>query len=390
MNAIERLTKALNFEEADRVPFDLCGTTVSAFNKTAFMNAMKYRNIAPAFQAKSVDPIQQIVIPTSTILDRLQIDTYRIGARRIMNFEEKVEEDSEYFSIEDPYECLWKMHKERDLYFNQVTYPYADFDSCTEALPHFKVYDINVWRDIMIADIDEQLMNAGDRGIILDRNCAGLTEMSLRIRGYDKWFMDTVLDPKGVESLLDVLLDHKIAYWQLMAEIIQDRNLSHRVMVVSEADDLGTQTSLLISPDSLKSMVIPKIKHMMSVLQQLFPTAKRLFHTDGAIMSIIPDLIEAGVNILNPVQYSAAGMNLYELKKKFGKDLVFWGGGIDTQEILNKATPEKVRDEVKKNIELLAPGGGFVFTTIHNIQADVPPQNFWAMWESLMENGKYN
>jgi len=99
--------------------------------------------------------------------------------------------------------------------------------------------------------------------------------------------------------------------------------------------------------------------------------------------------MEAGVDILNPVQYSAEGMDLAELKKEFGKELVFWGGGIDTQEILNKAKPAQVRDEVKKNIEILAPGGGFVFTTVHNIQADVPPENFWAMWESVMEYGKY-
>jgi uroporphyrinogen decarboxylase len=101
------------------------------------------------------------------------------------------------------------------------------------------------------------------------------------------------------------------------------------------------------------------------------------------------DLLEAGIDILNPVQKSAMGMDLGELKKEFGKDLVFWGGGVDTQRVFSKGTSEQVRDDVKHNIDALAPGGGFVFGTIHNTQADVPPENFMAMWEALQEYGIY-
>lgn len=390
MTAAERLDKALNFTEADRVPLDISGTTVSAFSKSAFASAMAYKNWPVKYCPKSVDPIQQIVIPEQELMEKLKIDTHRVGARRIMNFEEKVEDKHSYLSILDPYQCEWRMKKDGDLYFNQVTYPYQSYDTVSEALHDFSIYDISQYRQVLAADIEEQLAGKGDRGLIIDRNCAGLTEMSLRIRGYDTWFMDTMIDPEGVKSLLDLLVDHKIAYWQLLAEILQEKGVLDQVQVVAEADDLGTQNSLLLSPDNLQEIVMPRISRLMQYLKKQFPSAKTFFHTDGAVKQIIPDLIEAGVDILNPVQYSAEGMDLAELKKEFGDVLVFWGAGIDTQEILNKATPDQVRDEVKRNIEIMAPGGGYVFTTVHNIQADVPPENFWAMWESMMIFGKYS
>lgn len=389
MTAAERLAKALSFTEADRVPLDLSGTTVSAFSKYAFASAMQYKNWPVKYYSRSVDPIQQIVIPDEEILDRLKIDTYRVGARRIMNFEGKVQDYDTYHSIIDPYQCEWRMKKEGDLYFNQATYPYQNYETVSEALDDFSIYDIQEYRDVLAADVDEQLTHKGDRGLIIDRNCAGLTEMSLRLRGYDTWFVDTMIDPEGVKSLLDLLVDHKIAYWEMLAKILREKGVIDQVQVVAEADDLGTQNSLLLSPDALEDIVMPRVRRLIEFLKKQFPRAKTFFHTDGAVKQIIPDLMEAGVDILNPVQYSAEGMDLAELKKEFGKELVFWGGGIDTQEILNKAKPAQVRDEVKKNIEILAPGGGFVFTTVHNIQADVPPENFWAMWESVMEYGKY-
>ena len=112
-------------------------------------------------------------------------------------------------------------------------------------------------------------------------------------------------------------------------------------------------------------------------------------HTCGSVRVLLPDLIEAGLDIYNPVQFTAANMDLAGLKKDFGKDLVFWGGGVNTQSTLKNAPPEKVSDEVKRILDIMAPGGGFVFAPVHNIQEDVPPENFWAMWDTLMEYGKY-
>ena len=118
--------------------------------------------------------------------------------------------------------------------------------------------------------------------------------------------------------------------------------------------------------------------------------AKVFFHSCGAIRPVIPDLIEAGVDIVNRVQVSATGMDSAELKREFGNDIVFWGGGVDTQSVLNKGTPDAVRADVRRRIADLAPGGGFIFAAVHNIQADVPAENIMAMWETLQEYEVYS
>jgi uroporphyrinogen decarboxylase len=224
---------------------------------------------------------------------------------------------------------------------------------------------------------------------IADRNCAGLTEISSRVRGAELWLMDTILDPEAVESLADLVLGYKIDYWRSLFKWIKDHGLDAQIQVISECDDLGTQTSTLLSPARLQSLVIPRFKKLWSILRREMPEARMFFHSCGAIRPIIPDLIEAGMDILNPVQFTAAGMDLRGLKRDFGKDITFWGGGIDTQGTLVKGTPDEVKDDVKRILDIMAPGGGYVFAPVHNIQNDVPAANFWAMWETLMEFGRY-
>jgi uroporphyrinogen decarboxylase len=133
----------------------------------------------------------------------------------------------------------------------------------------------------------------------------------------------------------------------------------------------------------------PRLKELFACMARLAPHARRFFHSCGNVRPLIPDFIELGVQILNPVHTRAAGMEPVALKRDFGEVLVFWGGGVDTQGVLPSGSPQEVREDVQRNIEVLAPGGGFVFTTVHNIQADVPPQNLIALWEALQEYGTY-
>jgi uroporphyrinogen decarboxylase len=128
----------------------------------------------------------------------------------------------------------------------------------------------------------------------------------------------------------------------------------------------------------------------IAALKTINPSVKVAYHSDGNILPIIPDLIEIGLDIINPVQVSATGMDSAELKATFGRDLVFWGGGVDTQRVLGTGSPEQVRADTRRRIEDLAPGGGFVFATVHNIQGNVSPENITAMWETLQEYGVYN
>lgn len=131
-------------------------------------------------------------------------------------------------------------------------------------------------------------------------------------------------------------------------------------------------------------------KKLFSYIKRVAPGQVYIFfHTCGSVYDLIPDLIEAGIDILNPVQVSAAKMDTARLKKEFGKELTFWGGGIDTQYVLPHGTVQQVKDEVKRRVDDLAPGGGFIFGTVHNIQNDVPPENIMTMWETLQEYGVY-
>ncbi|MEJ2210566.1 MAG: uroporphyrinogen decarboxylase family protein, partial [Anaerolineae bacterium] len=161
------------------------------------------------------------------------------------------------------------------------------------------------------------------------------------------------------------------------------------VDVVAEFDDYGTQTSLLISPAMFRRLLKPRLAVLFGRLAELAPRARRFFHSCGSVRPIIPDLIEVGVEILNPVHVRAAGMEPAGLKRDFGDALVFWGGGVDTQGVLPSGTPQQVRDDVRRNVEALAPGGGFVFSPVHNVQPDVPVGNMMAMWQALAKYGAY-
>jgi uroporphyrinogen decarboxylase len=389
MNSFERLNIALSHKEPDRIPYDLAGTTVTGINKKAFVRAMEYRGLSTDYEKKGIDPIQQIVTPIESTLRLLNSDTRRIGSRRIPDFEKIVTVKDGQWEFTDNWGCLWKMDESKDFYFNQFTFPLEQFSSIDEGLQNYRFPDMGFHSDLIRRDLSEQIQNIQGYGVIADRNCAGLTETSLRLRGYQNWYLDTMIDPAGVEKLLDLILEYKFKYWDLVIDWLIENNLQDVVSVVSECDDLGTQTSTLLEPEYLRTTIIPRFGLLWSHIKRRLPHVKIFMHTCGSVRVLLPDLIKAGLDILNPVQFTALNMELKELKKDFGKDLVFWGGGVDTQSTLKNARPEHVKDEVKKIIDIMAPGGGFVYAPVHNIQEDVPPENFWAMWDTLQEYGKY-
>jgi uroporphyrinogen decarboxylase len=390
MTSSDRLDASLNHKEPDRVPYDLAGTTVTGISRKAYLRAMEFRGYKAEFESKGVDPIQQIVTPPELILKHLRSDTRRIGARRIPDFEKIVTINNGVHQLTDIWGCTWKMDETKDYYFNQYTYPLEKYSSIDEGLKNYNFPKIDAHADIIRNDLSGQIRKISDFGVIADRNCAGLTETSLRIRGYENWYLDTMTDPAGVENLLELITMYKWEYWDLVIDWLIENNLDTRVNVISECDDLGTQTSTLLEPEYLRKAVIPRFGRLWRHIKKRLPRVKIFMHTCGSVRVLLPDLIEAGLDIYNPVQFTAANMDLEGLKKDFGKDLVFWGGGVNTQSTLKTGTPEVVKNEVKKILDIMAPGGGFVFTPVHNVQEDVPPENFWAMWDTLMEYGKYS
>ncbi|QEN09580.1 hypothetical protein EXM22_16920 [Oceanispirochaeta crateris] len=385
MNSKERIQKALNFEESDRLPCDIGGTTVSSITKTAYENALKSRGIKAEYEnMDEFDPIQQIVQPVHSIRRELGIDTHRIGAPRLAGPEvTPVHDEMGIYKLTDQFGCHWDFNPASDFYYNIKNAPLKNYESIEEGLKEYRFPKVADAKEEIIKVLDRQAGNMASQGVIADRNCAGITEVAFRIRGYEEFFMDMALDPEGASRLMEKILEYKIEYWSLYGDYAKSTGLDKEILVAVECDDLGTQDSLLFSPEMIRTRVMPLQSQLISHIKKELPGVKIMYHSDGAVYDLIPDFIKMGVDILNPVQFTAKGMELKRLKQEFGKDLVFWGGGVDTQDTLPHGTPSQVADEVKRNIEILAPGGGFVFAAVHNIQADVPAENFWSMWDTV-------
>jgi uroporphyrinogen decarboxylase len=203
--------------------------------------------------------------------------------------------------------------------------------------------------------------------------------------GHEKAWMNMATNPVLAEALLDRFLELKLTYYQAAIERLLVAGVEY--FIIGESDDLGGQKGPLISPEMYRRMVKPRHAQLFKAIKEY--SRGRAFvelHTDGAITKLLPDLIETGIDILNPIQVSAAGMaDTRALKRVFGDAIVFHGGGVDSQYTLPHGTPQEVKDEVRRRMDDLAPGGGFIFTPVHSIQHDVPFENFMAMLETYRE-----
>jgi uroporphyrinogen decarboxylase len=383
MNSRERLLTALNHSEADRIPFDLGSIQVSGIHEIAYQ---KLRHILglPETTKNLCDSIQQLATVENDVAERLGIDTRGLYPLNSHNWGIKTEDVGDYWAYHDEWGITHHIPKEDGIYFSIVESPMVKLDITAEDISKHQWPDMGAkWRVAGLRELAEQHRSAG-YAVVLKDAFAGIFEMSQRIVGMENLLLMMAMDARAACLVFDKMLELKLDYWQTALTELGDL-----VDVVTYADDYGTQVSQLISPGMFRNLLKPRVRQVLSLQAKLAPHAKRLFHSDGNVRPIIPDFIEMGVDILNPVQGTAKDMNPTELKRDFGTDLAFWGGGVDTQGILPNGTPQEVKDDVRSNIEALAPGGGYVFNTIHNIQPDVPPENIIAMWEALQEYGVY-
>jgi uroporphyrinogen decarboxylase len=203
------------------------------------------------------------------------------------------------------------------------------------------------------------------------------------LRGLSNWLVDLAGDRPFAEALLDVVTEVIVAAAELIVGEVGDL-----VDVVCWGDDLSTQRGPMIHPRMYAEVIKPRHKRAMEAIKR-HTQAKVFFHSCGSARWLIPHLVDIGVDILNPVQVTAAEMDTALLKRDFGRDICFWGGGCDSQETLPFGTPDQVREEVRRRVGDLAPGGGFVFAAIHHIAAGVPPENVEALYEAALEFGRY-
>ncbi|MCB9419956.1 MAG: hypothetical protein H6667_09135 [Ardenticatenaceae bacterium] len=290
----------------------------------------------------------------------------------------------DYWAYHDEWGITHHRPKENGFYYSIVDVPLPKYDITAEDLAQLSWPDMGAkWRVDGLRQQAEQFRAAG-YAVVLKDAFAGIFEFAQRIVGMENLLLMMSLDEAAAGLLFDKMLELKLAYWQTALTELGDL-----VDVVTYADDYGTQVSQLISPAMFRQQIKPRVRQVLALQAKLAPHARRLFHSDGNVRPLIPDFIEIGVDILNPVQGTAVNMNPLDLKREYGRELVFWGGGVDTQGILPNGTPQEVKDDVRRNIDALAPGGGYVFNTVHNIQADVPPENIIAMWQALQEYGVY-
>lgn len=382
----ERVKAALEHREADRVPFDLGGSVLTGINKVAYQRLRAYLGL-PDRPVEIYDPVQQLARVHQDVLDRLKVDVRCVDPDppRRAPLQTEVVNEGDYRAFTNEWGITWKMPVEGGLYFDMRRHPLADAESVAdiEKFPWPDPRDPG--RFGTLKERADRYVHQEHKAYILGRHAAGIFEVALWMRGFEKFFMDLALDPAFADALLDTITDLKMGYWEKALEAVGEN-----VLVVSEADDLATQRGPMISMEMYRRFIAPRHKRLFDHLRRKARSRFYLFyHTCGAVRDLIPLLIEEGVEVLNPVQLSAEGMDSRDLKRLYGKDITFWGGGIDTQHVLPNGTRQQIRDEVRRRIEDFAPGGGFVFNTVHNVQGDVPPENFMAMWEALQEFGGY-
>jgi uroporphyrinogen decarboxylase len=213
MSPKERVLKSVMQKEPDRVPYDLAGTTVTSITKNAYQNAMRARGLSEEFDYEEVDPISQIVTPVEENLQKLRSDTRRIGAMRIPEYHTRKRMRGDVAEVSDYYGCKWKMDPQRDLYYNQVTFPLKACDSTSAGISQLPRPDWEDYVKILRKDLSRQIELVGDHCGIADRNTAGFTENSVRIRGYEEWYLDLLMDYDGVDRLINIILEDKLKYW---------------------------------------------------------------------------------------------------------------------------------------------------------------------------------
>lgn len=373
----ERVRAALAHREPDRPPRDLGGSRTSGIHVDAYRRLVAYLGL-PEREVGVADFSQRLARIDGDVADLLGLDVRGVEPRPGAGYARDVVDDGEYVAYIDEWGVRRRMPRD-GFFFDPASAPLAG-EIAPAALDEFHWPDASdPARVAGMADEARRIASEEGRAVYVGSVCAGLTEMLFRLRGFEDGYLDLAADPALARRLMERILELKLAYWERLLPLLGDA-----VDIVGEADDLGGQDRPLFSPRTYRQLVKPLQAELFSFIHAR--TSARVFlHTCGAVRELLPDLVEIGVEVLNPVQVSATGMDSAGLKADFGRDLVFWGGGVDTQRVLGSGTPDEVRAEVRRRLVDLAPGGGFVFAAVHNIQANVPAANVAAAFDTLRE-----
>ena len=379
MTSYERFAAAFAHKEADRVPIDAgagksCKMVVGFYKKL-----LDYLGIQE--EIRLCNPVSQLVYASDKVLDALGCDIRCIdlGTGNPNNVISAAWEDDKYDYMRDMFQTGYRKPKAGGLYYDMYEFPLAEFeeeDDDKYQFPHPPSPDHkNMSREQAIA-----YHKAGFPVVISEHLGNGFLQTGPRLFDFENWLVMLMTEEERVKKLLDRYLETKFEYWDGLLDYYGAENVD----MISECDDLGTQNSLFVSNATLHDIILPYHKELYQHLKSKYGV-KIYLHSCGSIAPVIPDLIDCGVDALNPVQTTANNMDPHMLKREFGRDIVFWGGGIETQSTLPFGTPQQIKDAVRRNIDALGRDGGFVFAAIHNIQPDIPMENFQAMMDTALE-----
>ena len=410
MNSRERILAAINHKQPDRIPVDLGATPSSGISVVAYHNLINYLGIKH-LKNHVYDVIQEVTQPEMELLDRFNVDVIDIG--RYFNtaedywhklelikgcpglypkwFNPVKQPDGSWLAAGQSGEYIGKMPVGAT-FFDQLIFPYVNgypdnFNNIGNDMsrviwggfgfpPYDRMNEKDFWKLLRETVIDER--SKTDKALLIGVGC-NLFEWGTFLRRIDNFLMDLYLEPENVHKLLDKLLKMHLDFLSKICEAVGDI-----VDIVKFGDDLGTNTGPFMPNEIYNEFFRPRHKVMCDYVKAN-SSAHTMLHCCGGIYELIPELIEAGFEILNPVQINAVNMEPERLKKEFGSEVTFWGGGCNTQSILNRATPQLVKDHVRHNLDIFSAGGGYVFNSIHNIMPDVPPENIMAMFEAVQE-----
>jgi uroporphyrinogen decarboxylase len=383
MTSRERMLTALNHGVPDRIPIDLGGFQ-TGIHKVAYKALLEYLGFDE--EITILDPVQQLAVPSERVLEKFHIDTRYVIAHGPDSFKGGIELNKRdgrlWHDLKDEFGVIWSMPDDQNLFMDISYSPLADAT-------------INDLLDYPFPDGGDPSRFTGvrEKALEIKQNTpyalsSGISgvvyEFCWYMRGLERWCIDMIENPEFCTALLDKTSQYWVDW--MVGFLGEVGDLLDIIMI---GDDLAGQGGPLFSPKFYREFVRPRQHRVIQTIKE-HTNAKIWYHTCGSCVEYIPDLIEMEVDILNPVQTSAKNMKPEMLKEMFGKDIVFWGGGIDSQHILPFASQAEIRQEVQKNLEVFMPGGGYVFNNIHNIQAGVPAENIIAMYEAAYDFGFYH
>jgi len=389
----ERVLRALRHQEADRVPIDLGSTHATGIMAIAYNRLKGYLGLSGG-ETRLCDVEQQLAEPELEVLERLHVDAIDLRHSLGRNAEEwkswKLPDGSwvklpkSAYPVREGPDWVFKdgnrvSHRMPPgaLYFMRQNPPLAQVTSSRELAS----YPWRFYTEEELRQLEEKaryLYTHTDYAIVASFG-GSILEEGQDLRGWDRFLMDLIENRSLAEDLMDILVEVHLRNLEGFLQAV-----GSYAQVLMLGDDLGTQQGPQISPDLYRELIKPRHRKVCQYVKEhsnLFV----FFHSCGSIYPLIPDLIDVGIDILNPVQISAADMDSARLKREFGKRLSFWGGGCETQHLLPRGSPEEIREHVKGQLDIFAPGGGYVFAAVHNIQADVPPENIMAMFETAYQ-----